>query len=128
MANFELHALCLAIIPAGIVSYMLSDKYLSPKQSRISVTALLTTAIFLSIAKFTVPWLSASFMVVIIDYINTFALISVFLGVYLFWNGGKTTSDCAKYVAVVILTMAVPVLVQFSLFDKPVLHSLKEMT
>ena len=128
MANFELLALSLAIIPSGIVSYMLSNKYLSPKQSRMSVTALLTTAIFLSIAKFTVPWLSASFMVVIIDYINTFALISVFLGVYLFWNGGKTTSDCAKYAAVVILTMAVPVLVQFSLFDTPVLHSLKEMT
>ena len=128
MVSLELLALGLAIFPSGIVSYQLCNKYLSPKQPRMSVSALLTTAIFLSIAKFTVPWLSGSFLVVIIDYINTFALISVFLGVYLFWNGGKTTTDCAKYAAVILLSMAVPVLVQSSLFGKPILNCLRDMT
>lgn len=128
MVNLELIALSCGIIPSGIVGYALVNKFLSPKQSQLGVTALLATAIFLSIAKFTVPWLSMTFMVVILDYINTFALISVFAGVYLFWNGGKTTTDCAKYATVILLTMAVPVLVQSSLFNKPVLHCLRDIT
>lgn len=74
-------------------------------------TALLTIAIFLSMAKFAVPWLHGSFLVVAIDYVNTFTLISVFICIYLFENGGKTCSDCVKYLIVLILTMIVPVFV-----------------